>query len=408
MKVNILSISNNELIAQNKNYTIPLITSNLYKNGFDLVGNNLISSNYDNMIKDINLYLEQSDFLLCLVENEPEISFIVKKAICEIFNETLTINSYAKNNIKTYYEEKNIPIPKEISSYQHLPANARCITNTIGAFQGFLLNKNQKTIFFMPLHAEELSLMFFKSVLPYLIERSTNTSKTYVFKTFGLTKQELNSILKDQIKNKNKIQIICNEKLLDVEILINVPANIRNDVLENFISTIFNKINHYLYAETDTSMYERAFDLLNINNLTLSIAEDITAGNFSSRFFKTNKEANKILIESYITPTINSKVKILGVEQELLEKGQDYEEVAYEMALGALENSGSDFVVSTTGDIDSGKCYIGIGNSKGIHVYTETVEGDLNQKIEKITSYTFFHLIKKLKQNDFHLSKTKV
>ena len=408
MKINILSISNNELVALNKNYTIPLITSNLYKNGFDLVGNNLVSSNYENILKNIELALSQCDCILCLVENEPDISFVVKKAICEIFKEELNINTYAKNNIKNYYDSKNIPIPKEISSYQHMPTNARCITNTTGAFQGFLLNKNQKTIFFMPLHAEELSTMFFKSVLPYLIERSTNTTKTFVFKTYGLSKQELNSILKDQIKNKNKIQIICNEKLLDAEILINCPSSIKQEIMENFISLIFNKINHYLYAETDTTMYERAFDLLKINNLTLSIAEDITAGNFSSRFFKANNNANDILIESYITPTFNSKVKILGVDKDILGQNPDYEELAYEMALGALENSGSDFVVSTTGDIDTGKCYIGIGNSSGIHVFTETVDGDLSQKIEKITSCTFFHLIKKLKQNDFHLSKTNV
>lgn len=408
MKISILSISNNELVALNKNYTIPLITSNLYKNGFEFVGNNLVSSNYENLVKSFELSLSQSDCVLCLVENEPDISFVVKKAICEIFGEELGINTYAKNNIKSYYDAKNIPIPKEISSYQHMPLNARCITNTMGAFQGFLLNKNQKSIFFMPLHAEELKSMFFKSVLPYLIQKSTNTTKTYVFKTFGLSKQELNSILKEQIKNKNKIQIICNEKLLDAEILINCPASLKQEIVENFISLVFNKINHYLYAETDTTMYERAYDLLSINNLTLSIAEDITAGNFSSKFFKSNEKASDILIESYITPTVSSKTKVLGVDKDVLGEKPDYEEVAYEMALGALENSGSDFVISTTGDIQNGKCYIGIGNTQGIHVFNEEISGDLSQKIEKITSYTFFHLIKKLKQNDFHLPKTNV
>ena len=86
----------------------------------------------------------------------------------------------------------------------------------------------------------------------------------------------------------------------------------------------------------------------------------------------------------------------------------DYEEIAYEMSLGALENANTDFVVSVTGSIETGKCYIGIGNTKGIHVYKENVSGDLMQKIEKITNYTFFHLIKKIKQNDFHLLKTEL
>ena len=90
-------------------------------------------------------------------------------------------------------------------------------------------------------------------------------------------------------------------------------------------------------------------DLLNINNLTLSVAEDITAGNFSSRFFKANKDAKGILVESYITPTTLSKTRILGVDKDIFTQNTDFEEVAYEMAKGLSNIAKANISVSITG-----------------------------------------------------------
>ena len=409
MKISLITISNNELVAINKNDTIPLITSYLHKNGFEVMNNFVSNSVYENIVNNLKNTIDDADFTLCIVENELDVAFLTKKAICSLMETELTVNNFAKTNIQNYYVNANIPIPKEMFSYANMPSGARCITNLLSAFQGFLLTKNNKTIIFMPLQPEELKNMFTVSVLPFLLERATIVNKTYVFKTYGLTKHELNSILKDQIKNKNKILVVCNEKLLDAEIVVTYPENIKKEVIDSFITSICTKLSAYLYAETDTTLYERAKDLLKINNITFSVAEDISAGNFTAKFYENNQDAKEILTESYITPNNNSKIKILGVEPELFETEDiDYEEIAYEMSLGALENANTDFVVSVTGSIETGKCYIGIGNTKGIHVYKENVSGDLMQKIEKITNYTFFHLIKKIKQNDFHLLKTEL
>ena len=76
------------------------------------------------------------------------------------------------------------------------------------------------------------------------------------------------------------------------------------------------------------------------------------------------------------------------------------------MAAGALENSSSDFVLSTYG-VDN-VCYIGIGTMKGIYVYKEVLNGSTEERIKKATNAAFFHLIKKIKKNDFHLTQTTV
>ena len=76
------------------------------------------------------------------------------------------------------------------------------------------------------------------------------------------------------------------------------------------------------------------------------------------------------------------------------------------MALGALENSGADFVLATFGI--SNQCFYAIGNSKGIHLYNEFFSGNSLELTKKGTSAGFFHLIKKIKKNDFHLEQSTV
>ena len=287
-----------------------------------------------------------------------------------------------------------------------MPESARCITNEIGPMQGFLITKDSKLLIFMPQESEQLKQMFITSVLPFLLEQSKKLNNTYIFKTYGLTAQEMMSILKDLRKNKQKVEILCNEKLLEGEIIINYPQKLDTVVIDGFVSSIYKRLSNYIYAESDVTIEERVRDLLNINNLTLSTAEDYTLGNISSSFLTKTQDGTRFLIESYVVPNNTSKVNVLGVDQELLDLNKSPDDIAYQMATGALENSSSDFVLSTYGE--SNTCYIGIGTMKGIYVYKEVVTGSREERVKKATNAAFFHLIKKIKKNDFHLSQTTV
>ena len=406
MNVSVLTISNNELIAANKNDSLALISSYLYKNGFDVQSFTNIKVDFDKIVNEISKIFESVECLIVTVDEQIDYSFITKKAIAKYFNKELVTNNFAKNNISTYYKNFNIPQIKEASSYAVLPQDARCITNEFGAMQGFLMQQNNKLLIFMPQESNQLKQMFISSTLPFLLEQSKKLKKTYVFKTYGLTCQEILSILKDLRKNKQKVEILCNEKLLEGEIIVNYPEKLDTVVVDGFVSSIYKRLSNYIYAESDVCMEERVRDLLNVNHLTLSTAEDYTLGNIASKFLSKNIDGKNFLIESYIVPNNNSKINVLGVDEDTLKNNLKPDDIAYQMATGALENSSSDFVLSTYGVDDT--CYIGVGNIKGIYVFKEKITGTYEEQIIKATCSAFFHLIKKLKKNDFHLSQTTV
>lgn len=407
MKLGILVVSNNEIIATSANDSLSLVSSELFKSGFDVTDKIIMNVDSEKIQTRLEQLYQENDITIVLGDDQIDYSFVTKKAIAKFFDVELIANSFAKNNISNYYKSLNVPEPKEVSSYAIVPNNSRCITNEFGPMQGFLVEESAKSLFFMPIEASQLRQMFITSVLPYLLSKTNSLNKTYVFKTFGLKRSEILGLIKDLKKNNQKITLICNEKLLDGELIINYPASIDDSALDSFVSTIYTRLNNYIYAETDTTLVERLFDLLKLNNMTLATAEDYTCGNIASKFLSENAEGNKILIESYVTPGDIAKERLLGVDREVLKNAEKKpDDVAYQMAIGALESSGADFVLATFGI--NNQCFYAIGNIKGIHLYSEIFSGSAVELTKKGTSAGFFHLIKKIKKNDFHLEQSTV
>jgi nicotinamide-nucleotide amidase len=91
-------------------------------------------------------------------------------------------------------------------------------------------------------------------------------------------------------------------------------------------------------------------ELLVSKGLTVSVAESCTGGGLSSSLTLI-AGASSYFDCGYITYSNQSKVQMLGVSTETIEKyGAVSEKVAYEMVIGAGERSQSNLAVSITGN----------------------------------------------------------
>lgn len=112
----------------------------------------------------------------------------------------------------------------------------------------------------------------------------------------------------------------------------------------------------------------------------IATAESCTGGMISAAITDT-AGSSEIFDRGFVTYTNSSKVEILGVsEKVLLAHGAVSEEVAAEMALGALRHSGATLAVATTGIAGPGASdfkpegRVCFGISDGETIFTETVE----------------------------------
>ena len=142
------------------------------------------------------------------------------------------------------------------------------------------------------------------------------------------------------------------------------------------------------------------------NDLSISTAESCTGGMLSSRIINISG-ISKSYKQGYITYSNESKINILGVSREILEKyGAVSEQTAMEMAKGAALSSNADIAISTTGvagpdggtdEKPVGLVYIGLFIKGNIYVKKVNLRGDRQRVRAFATSHALDFLRRTLK-----------
>lgn len=129
----------------------------------------------------------------------------------------------------------------------------------------------------------------------------------------------------------------------------------------------------------------KAFALLKARGEKVSFAESLTGGLIAAALIE-NSGASDVIDESYVSYAAASKVRILGVQPETVEKlGVVSAQCAREMAEGVRKISGAHWGVSATGlaGPDGGNAitpvgtvFIGVAGARGTQAYECHFTGD--------------------------------
>jgi nicotinamide-nucleotide amidase len=157
------------------------------------------------------------------------------------------------------------------------------------------------------------------------------------------------------------------------------------DLITDMQKKISDVLGNYIYGiDVPSIEYRLAHELLS-RNKKISFAESCTGGLISKRFTDVPGSSGAFGY-GFVTYANEAKEKLLGVNAKTLEKyGAVSEQVACEMASGALEKSESDIAVSATGfagpsggtnDNPVGTVYLGIAvKGKGVKSMRLTLGG---------------------------------
>ncbi|AVO55590.1 CinA family protein [Ectopseudomonas mendocina] len=146
---------------------------------------------------------------------------------------------------------------------------------------------------------------------------------------------------------------------------------------------------------------EQVVNFLIKYKLRLCTAESCTAGLISSLVAEVSG-SGKVLECGFVTYSPEAKQHCLGVSPLTIEHfGLTSEEVAQEMALGALKRSGADIALANTGlaeasgDMDGVQCIacaIGLDQHQGIVSETVQFNGERNQVRRDTARYALLQL----------------
>ncbi len=414
MKVSIITISNEILIGKKYDNIAMYLTKKLMMSGVTVNSNTVIQNNPVQIIETLNNISDQD--VIIIGDTSSIRNANIKKALSNYFNEEIVLNNEFANVVKNYYFKNNLPVLLEDENEYYVPNSAKIIKNEYGSLQGFYILNQKKNIYFLPCDFSAIKKMFYTEFLPVISKNLEIFYETNIIKTFGICEEDILSILADIIKNKYKILVTTFPKNLEVEILVRYNRQLNSDIVQQFISTIYERLSKYIYADEDIKLENQALQLLKIYNKTLAIAETLTGGNIAHKFISNNNNAFDYLKEAMLTSSKSSKLNRLKVSESIINNYTEKSvEFAYEMAAGLLETSGADVVLINTGNIaelnDSSNtktCFIAVGDMDGIHVYKNTFSGSNEQIVDGITKTSFFYLIKKLKQNDLQIFRSTI
>lgn len=192
------------------------------------------------------------------------------------------------------------------------------------------------------------------------------------------------------------------EDVIQIHYTVDTPQTLIDDIARYAVEVL----DVALYALGDTTLEEQVVTLLKLRGRRLSVAESFTGGGLARRIVSVSG-ASEVYFEGLNTYNELSKIKRLGVNPETLKtKGAVSEQTAYEMAVGLLNTSDCDMVITTTGlagpNSDSsglpvGLCFIAVGSRERIRVYQYKFDGSRKEITEKAINYALYLTYKQLK-----------
>ena len=357
----------------------------------------LQSDDLHNFNKRLEEFKETADNLI-IVGGENN-AYSVKEVISSVMATELIENENALKFVEAISKSNG----KEYSTeYAKLPIDATLIPNLKGPFQGYMLENEVFSLVVLPEEFDQLKTMCEGYVIPYFDNKYGIKRERFTFKYFGDEKLLQKVLLEAEENYDGTFRKAVKTKNGDTLVNIIFEGGSTDQAKRHVISNLGANI----YAEFDTTLGERLFDLLKLRGVKISVAESFTGGRVVSSII-SNSGASAYVNEGVVSYSNDSKKRRLNVKEEDLRlHGAVSSKVAYQMVTGLLNGGGCDVAISTTGiagpkSDDTAKpvglCFIAVGMKDGVHVYKYVLKGDREEITETAKNTALFLAIKKLK-----------
>lgn len=350
MRAEIITIGNELLSGNVLNTNTYYLTKRLSEIGIEVLYHTSVKDDAQ-MLKDVvNIGLNRADLLIFTGGLGPTYDDLSKEVICNSLGLNLTLNEECKKTIEDYFRKLNREMTPNNIKQAYIPEGAKYLPNEVGTAPGIFIEWKDKVIVMLPGPPKEMQLMFDKYVVPFIKQDFVIIEKT--IKTIDIGEAQVESTIQDIIKSNKDVYIATYAKdgIVDIKIVAKGrDKNSIDEILNDAINKIKNKIADYIYSYEDETIEEVVFKILKKNKMKVAFCESCTGGLISSKFTRI-PGASEVFDRAYITYSNLSKMEDLGVSEDTLDKyGAVSKETALEMAKGLLNKTSVDVALSVTG-----------------------------------------------------------
>lgn len=352
LKCEIMSVGNEILFGDIVDTNSQFITQSLSEIGVEVLRHTSVRDNFCEIVESIdNAFSRGVNLLITSGGLGPTDDDITKEASAKYFGKELILNSDWVLCLEKILKVKREEMTKANLKQAYIPEGSEFIKNDFGTAPGIILNFHGKIVINLPGPPMELYPMFNNYVKPY-IENLINTKYYSEFlRVYGISEGNINHHLTDLFSGKNPTLA---PYIKDNDLVLRITAKCQNlsegeRLVRELKNEVYKRVGNFIYAEGEKEIEELLFEELHKRNFKISFAESCTGGMVSSKFVNF-PGASSCFCESFVTYSNESKIKILGVKSETLDKfGAVSEETALEMANGLKDRTDSQVCISVTG-----------------------------------------------------------
>ncbi|MDB4257915.1 competence/damage-inducible protein A [bacterium] len=327
--------------------------------------------------------ISRSDVVLVTGGLGPTSDDITREAAAKALGVDMIVDEAAKRSLYEFFEKRGYEMAKANLRQAEVLVGADVIPNPNGTAPGIyspprLSGEANCALFLLPGPPRELYPMFHAEVTPRLkaLAGVELISEVTELKFVGIGESSFHEGIDAKLAEIDGLEVGYCARLGEVDLrLIGTPDAIQQgrDIAEASFSD-------YLIGDDGSSLEKVVVELLTRTGKAITTAESCTGGLIASRITDVSG-ASAAFTHGFVTYSNEAKQQLIGVKAETLEAhGAVSEEVAGEMAAGALQVSGADIAVSITGiagptggteEKPVGTVCFGIATSKGVETYRE-------------------------------------
>lgn len=411
MTAELIAVGTELLLGEILNTDSQFLAQQLSQLGINLFYQTVVGDNKERLCDTIKTALSRSDIIITSGGLGPTNDDITKEMLAEAMGVSLELDDESLCDIKSYFAYMNRTMPDSNIKQAYMPQGCIVLKNNNGTAPGGIIEKDGKIAIFLPGPPNELVPMYNESVLPYLYKKSDSVLFSKTLKIIGMGESSVEEMLFDFMKNSTNPTVAPYAKANEVTLRITAKAKDKEEAkgligpAEEYIRKTLGEC---VYGADDDTIYSVVCDMLNKKNMKVSFAESCTGGLLAQSMTSVSG-ASKVFEQSFVTYSCDAKMKLLNVDEKILEKyGAVSELCAIQMASGALNASGADVAISVTGVAGPGSdernnpvglVYIGIADKNFSKAYKFNFMGD-REKIRVRACTSAFDILRKYLMNN--------
>ncbi|MEN8886772.1 MAG: competence/damage-inducible protein A [Winogradskyella sp.] len=412
MQAEIITIGDEILIGQIVDTNSAFLGKELNKVGISIYQITSIQDEKSHILKALKEAEENADIIIITGGLGPTKDDITKHTLCEYFNDTLVEDKAVLKHVEFLFSNYIKTPISEINKHQALvPSRAKVLKNEFGTAPGMWIEKNGKVFVSLPGVPYEMKALVSNAVLPKLLEQFKFPyimHKTLL--TYGLGESAIASRIEAfedalpsfiklaYLPSLGRVRLRLSAKGID-KVKVEAAMHIQVNLLLPQVKDIF------VGFEEDNTIEALIGARLTEMGKTLAIAESCTGGRIAQGF-TANAGASKYFKGSIVSYATASKVDVLGVSEDVINKYSVVSKtVAEAMAKNVLTLFNTDYAISTTGnagpakgdsDAEVGTVWIAIATKTQVYSEIFNFSNQREKVIMKATNKAFEMLLKEI------------